>query len=358
MKTKLLFVILLMAAFVGVNIAKAQSIWTNAINSSTAGGDPALDNPYTAGDVVVSNLAVSGIGLGPGLTINAVTDRYSARAWQLNSTAIDTDEYFSFTLTPSAGYKINFVSLSLNHVHSANAPDTYVLRSSVDNYSTNIATGNFGTSNTANVLSLADATLQGITNAVTFRLYYYGSSSTAVTGGVSIYNFTFNGSVVSTTLPVTFTQISANKMGSNINVNWTTASETNNDHFEIEASTDGKAFKNIKTVATKNGNSSEIQAYQETVALTDIAGVLAFPFLLAFVGFSSFSRRQKVVLSLLGLIAIGSSFVACQKEGNDFASEKEQISKDIISGQKTVYIRIKQVDKNGEFSYSDVVVAK
>ena len=164
------------------------------------------------------------------------------------------------------------------------------------------------------------------------------------------------GSIV--TLPVSFNNLSAKLSGAGVNINWSTASETNNDHFEIEASIDGKTFKKIKTVATNNGNSSVAQSYQTYVAINDVAIVLAFPLLLVFVGFKSFSRRRRVAMLFIGMLALASSFVACQKESEALISETDQLGNSIINGQKKIYIRIKQVDKNGDFSYSDVVVAK
>lgn len=159
-------------------------------------------------------------------------------------------------------------------------------------------------------------------------------------------------------LPVAFTQVSAKSIGTNVQVNWTTASEANNHHFEIEASTDGKTFKKLKTVQSKNGNSSQVQEYQETITLTDIATVLAFPLLLGFIGFGQISRRRKIAFSLIGIFALATCFVACQKEASGLLSQKDQDRTGIISGQKNIYIRIKQVDNDGKFNYSDVVLAK
>jgi hypothetical protein len=184
------------------------------------------------------------------------------------------------------------------------------------------------------------------------------SVASATESNMYFDDYVYSNALTPSVLPVTFTQLSANSSGSNVQVNWTTASEANNDHFEIEASTDGKTFKTIKTVKTKNGNSSQIQEYQENVTLTDIAGVLALPLLLGFIGFSPASRRRKVTMLIVGTAIMATSFVACQKEGKDLLSQKEQDSNSIINGQKTIYIRIKQVDKNGDFSYSNIVAAK
>jgi hypothetical protein len=161
-----------------------------------------------------------------------------------------------------------------------------------------------------------------------------------------------------TTLPVSFSSLSAQLSGSNVNVNWATESEANNDRFEIEASTDGKIFKTIKTVQSKNGDSKAHQDYQATVSVSDIAGLLAIPALLALVGFAPMSRRRKfATLALVGFVA-ATSFVGCQKEGKDLLSQQDQGSEAILSGKKTIYIRIKQVDKDGTATYSNVVVAK
>jgi hypothetical protein len=160
------------------------------------------------------------------------------------------------------------------------------------------------------------------------------------------------------TLPVSFTQLSAKLSGSDVNVNWSTASEQNNDHFDVEASTDGKTFKTIKTVATQNGNSSALQNYSETISISDIAGLLAIPALLGLVGFAPMSRRRKfATLALVGFVA-ATSFASCQKEGKDLLSQQSQGNEAILSGKKTIYIRIKQVDKDGTATYSNVVVAK
>jgi hypothetical protein len=161
-----------------------------------------------------------------------------------------------------------------------------------------------------------------------------------------------------TTLPVSFSSLSAQLSGSNVNVNWATESEANNDRFEIEASTDGKIFKTIKTVQSKNGDSKAHQDYQATVSVSDIAGLLAIPALLALVGFAPMSRRRKfATLALVGFVA-ATSFASCQKEGKDLLSQQGQGTEAILSGKKTIYIRIKQVDKDGTATYSNVVVAK
>ncbi|PZF72465.1 hypothetical protein [Taibaiella soli] len=49
-------------------------------------------------------------------------------------------------------------------------------------------------------------------------------------------------------LPVTWMDISGKREGQNNRIDWSTAEEKNNDHFEVEFSTDGKSFAKVGTV--------------------------------------------------------------------------------------------------------------
>ena len=62
-------------------------------------------------------------------------------------------------------------------------------------------------------------------------------------------------------LPIELSEFNVQKRDKDIEINWTTISETNNDFFEIEKSRDGIDFFPIKKIKGA-GNSSEINAYQ------------------------------------------------------------------------------------------------
>ncbi len=95
-----------------------------------------------------------------------------------------------------------------------------------------------------------------------------------------------------TALPVSLTSFAASFTNNQNSLAWSTASENNNAGFEIESSTDGVSFSNIGFVASKgSGNSSEVLTY---------------------------------------------SF------------------QDKLAASGTTYYRLKQVDKNGAFTYSNV----
>jgi uncharacterized membrane protein len=96
-------------------------------------------------------------------------------------------------------------------------------------------------------------------------------------------------------VPVEFLSFDAKRMNDKVNLTWVTASEINNSHFEVERSIDNSKFENIGTVKG-NGTTSMMNTYK----LTD------------------------------------------------------NISKLMNSNATTLYYRLKQVDFDGEFAYTEV----
>ncbi|TZF85507.1 hypothetical protein FW774_00035 (plasmid) [Pedobacter sp. BS3] len=69
--------------------------------------------------------------------------------------------------------------------------------------------------------------------------------------------------VVTATLPVTLGKFDAVAENNRSKISWTTFSEINNDHFEVQRSTDGKNFETLQRVAGKGttGNPSDYVVY-------------------------------------------------------------------------------------------------
>lgn len=63
-----------------------------------------------------------------------------------------------------------------------------------------------------------------------------------------------------TPLPVTFSTFEVQTAGCRVNINWSTAQEVNNDHFQVERSTDGRSFNVIGKVQSA-GSSTEQKDY-------------------------------------------------------------------------------------------------
>ncbi|MEO6760434.1 MAG: T9SS type A sorting domain-containing protein, partial [Saprospiraceae bacterium] len=67
-------------------------------------------------------------------------------------------------------------------------------------------------------------------------------------------------------LPIELTEFQAVKAGHAVNLQWTTATEQNNDHFEVERSSNGADWTMLTILPTKNGNARYPQNYQTTDA--------------------------------------------------------------------------------------------
>lgn len=149
-------------------------------------------------------------------------------------------------------------------------------------------------------------------------------------------------------LPVLWGTVSATLDHQQLLVLWNTLSETNNDHFQIEASKNGIDFVKIADVASKapGGNSPVTNSYSiqlDAAGITAIAGwgILS---LLALALPAGGKKRTG-----LSLFIISSTILYSCYKNNDY-----QLN---ISESK-IYIRIAQVDKDGTKSYSKTVLVQ
>lgn len=321
--------------------SNSQTIWKNDIT----GTNPNTSNPYTIGDVVNSNVTVSGIGRGSGLLGNNANNRYNARDWT-SATSLDANDYFEFTITPTSPNKVDFGNFIFDlQTSQNNAPTTFELRYSTDGTNFNL----IGSATTINLNStvqytydLSTSTFQDIYSAITFRIYGYNAASGGA-GTLSVNNFQFNGKA-GNPLPVTFGSINALKTGNQLRVNWTTLTERDNSYFDIQASNDGKTFKTIgvvHSIAVEGISSSplhyEFEADYNNLALFGIPAVLG---LLAL----GFTKKNRAAHSIIAFFVLVTTIVACTKS-------------DAISTEKTnkLFVKIVQHSANGDTQSSKVV---
>lgn len=226
---------------------------------------PYTSNPFIIGQVENANISASGIGRGSGISGNAGSNRYNTVNW--GNASLDVNKYFTFTITPDAGYLVNYSSFNFTlQRSSAGSPSNFNLRSSLDGFATNIdITVNYtGTSSSgANfTISLAAASFQNVTTAIEFRLYGYSSSNTGAT--CSVNDFIFNGTVLQApTLYVTdltgFGDVCINTVpGTNAfditGVNLTTANVTIGPLSGYQFSTNNSSFFNSLSLAHAAGS--------------------------------------------------------------------------------------------------------
>lgn len=163
----------------------------------------------------------------------------------------------------------------------------------------------------------------------------------------SFSTFGFVASTNYTALPVDFGEISAIFKGGQLVVNWSTLMETNADHFVIEASKDGKKFVEIGRVATlsKDGNSSTRLDYNFSLDANAAGGLLALSVFAFSLGFRLRKGKQRNYVFLVSVsLILASVFAACNKDERASVSDGDKL-----------FVRIKQVDKNGESKYSNII---
>lgn len=120
---------------------------------------------------------------------------------------------------------------------------------------------------TATGIYFVDATTaNATTGTVTTSLVWSGSG---------LQDLASNSFPAGSTLPVSFGELTVKKSGSNAILAWSTLSESNNDHFVVERSTDGVSFTAIGNVKGV-GNSSSKSEYGYTDAITGTAKVIYY----------------------------------------------------------------------------------
>lgn len=102
-----------------------------------------------------------------------------------NTTTQATAKYLQFTITPNANYAMSLNSIRFYDQRSAQGPLNWVLRSSLDNYASDLNTPSPSASSDAFSTTPQNVDLginfQNITTTVTFRLYAYGATSASGT---------------------------------------------------------------------------------------------------------------------------------------------------------------------------------
>ena len=132
----------------------------------------------------------------------------------LNSTTFSTstNPYYQFKLTPDLGFNITVTSITFGTRSTSSGPKAFALRSSIDNYATDLATGVI----TANsVWALQTPVTTQVTSVagtpVIYRLYGYNSTGAGGSGTVNwrVDDVIFNGVVNYDPTPIVYTSVSS-----------------------------------------------------------------------------------------------------------------------------------------------------
>lgn len=216
-------------------------------------------------------------------TFNAIVNLTPANTALTLTEAVDGNAYYEFTLIPATGQVVNIGKIQFRFRRGgttspdkvqfkyyvgaiANTPD----KNDFVNLGATVTSTNTITDGVNQEITGIDAitALQnvGSTQKIVIRAYWYGSTNnttSAIAFGKSVNN---SGTVAeygalsvydTTTLPVNLTSFTAKPSKNTVQLNWATASEQNNSHFEILRSASGQPNEVIGKV---NGNGTTTAA--------------------------------------------------------------------------------------------------
>lgn len=164
-------------------------------------GTPTAAPTFVASNLSASNFAaLSGSpATGSGAPLFAAGSGgsyFTASAW--NAAAPGTN-YFEFTVTPETGYELSAASLAFGYRATTSGPTAFAVRSSVDAFASNLASGTFladAAWHSTGTLALA---LTPLDVATTFRIY--GSGASSGLGTLRVDDVTLAGSVGAAAVP-------------------------------------------------------------------------------------------------------------------------------------------------------------
>jgi hypothetical protein len=264
-KYGVLFVSILIS--MGLN---AQVVFENSIT----GANPNTSNPYIIGQSFNSNVSVSGIGRGSGVTGSNANNRYSANNWTQGASSSSND-YFYWTVGPTGCNEIDFSSLEIAFERSSSGPQNFALRSSIDNYASDIWSYNYtSTVVQSQTISLASGSFQNLTTNVTFRIY--GWAATSGSGTFSINSFVFNGAVNALPSPVAGSISGSSSVCSGSNSSLTLSGYTGS--IQWQSSNNNTAFSNINGATSANYSTPNLTTatyYRAAVTLGNCPAVFS-----------------------------------------------------------------------------------
>ncbi|WP_221389919.1 T9SS type A sorting domain-containing protein [Dyadobacter sp. NIV53] len=164
-------------------------------------------------------------------------------------------KYLNFSFSVGT-YEYNLTSVSFRVRRSPDGPADISLRSSLDGFTSNLATSHLTTANIFYTVS-APMGLRNLSSGISFRIY--GNNASTYLGVLYFDQIVINGTVTSTVLPVSLTYFNARLLEKNVHLSWETAWEKNSKEFVIERSTDLFEFTSIGSITAGGDASGRLQ---------------------------------------------------------------------------------------------------
>ena len=184
------YVLLDFNSFSQITIAQWNFDASTAIPTSTTTNVTATNAVYGAG--ITGTITYPGGNPSTGKAI-------SNTGW--NVASIDLTKYLEVKVTPNSNWAINFNDFKFDGLRSTTGATNWAIRSSSDNFATNIASGVVNTTFNTNTISLSGITYQNINSEFKIRIYGFGASGSG--GTFRIDNITFTGTIINITPTLT-----------------------------------------------------------------------------------------------------------------------------------------------------------
>jgi hypothetical protein len=212
---------------------------------------------------------VSVADFGPAITTKGYSGSvyYGENGWPAGG--MNPAYYMQFSLVPVAGNALNILSLVLIMRRSntgspaGSGPTKFSIRSSVDNYTSDLLTGNL-TDAPVSYLVTPPAGFDRLASSVSFRVYGFNATTSA--GGLSrlvFDNILVTGSNI--ILPFGRTAIAARMENGMVDITSTLENRDPDNIYTIERSSDAVNFSAIHTLNNPVGGGRSISVYQDNL---------------------------------------------------------------------------------------------
>lgn len=134
--------------------------------------NPTSLNPFNIGEIASDGVSGVGPGHSPALSVFPLADEYTVGPY--NVPQIDMNRYIEFIISPDSGYKLKLSAFEFKTSMSGSpGVSPYVIRSSADNFTSNLAFTK--TTFSPAVVNLSAASFQDITQPLIMRVYVHGA---------------------------------------------------------------------------------------------------------------------------------------------------------------------------------------
>lgn len=153
--------------------------------------------------------------------------------------ASNVQNNFTLTITPSAGFEMTITDVNVSLLLSGSSGTASV---TVGGVAFTSGTTTVGSVNCANL------SFSGIKVSTSSVIVNVTVSGYALNPSLTFDNLVIGGSVIAPVLPIELSKFNVKKAEKSVMLSWATASEKNNDHFEIQKSSNGTQFQTIGQV--------------------------------------------------------------------------------------------------------------